>query len=72
MVKIGDYILIRDIVIDRQKESAIRSGHNKIAAEWESYRNVRFKVIAVTQKESITIQVDKNRVLQLNKKSYDL
>lgn len=71
MVEVGDYILIRDIVIDRQVESAISADNKKTAMRWESYRNMRFKVLAANKNGSITIQDVNNHVIQLSRKSYD-
>lgn len=72
MAEVGDYILIRDFVIDRQIAAAIHAGHNKIAARWESYRNMIFRVLAVNEKGSITIKDLDNHIIQLNRKSYDI
>ena len=70
MIEVGDYVCIRESVIDQKVAQLLLDNKNKQAIRWDSYRNFAFKVIAV-EGGLYTLHDAQNHVLQLSKKALE-
>jgi hypothetical protein len=58
-VKVGDFVFIKESIIDRKVQEYLLKNQNKTALRWEGYRNFSFKIIGIDE-QHLVILLDAN------------
>lgn len=62
-VRIGDYVSIKESVIDKKVQELLVAGKNKPALRWDSYRNLNFQIIGIDADNLIILRdADENEI----------
>jgi hypothetical protein len=72
MVEVGDYIVIKESVIDTKVEQLYNQSKTKIAQRWDGYRNAGLQVIAVDEHFAVTVQDAQGNTFTISKRGYDV
>ena len=72
MVKKGDYIIIKENVIDTKVRQLYEQGKSKAARRWEGYINAALEVIAVDDNQMVTVQDSQGHSFTISKRGYDI
>ncbi len=59
MIDVGDFVSIKEIIIDRKMQECLRKGNNKAAIKWDSYRNASLRYVGIDN-DNLAILLDVN------------
>lgn len=67
-VKIGDFVLIKENIIDKRVREALLNNKNRTAIRWESYRGFRFRIAGKDENNLIILIDAENNELHISGK----
>jgi hypothetical protein len=71
-VSVGDFVFIKESVIDSQMQTALLAGKNKTALKWDSYRNLKFKVCGLDEQGLVILEDANGNRIHISGKHLEL
>lgn len=71
-VAVGDFVFVKESVIDKQMQNALLARNNKTALRWDSYRNLHFKVVGRDETGLIILEDANGNTIHISSRHLEL